>query len=257
MSENALLEVENLTKKFGGIVAVEDVTFEIEEGSITGLIGPNGAGKTTTFNLITGRHEPTEGEVRFNGERLNDVREHERVARGLVRTFQISRALSGITVQENVMLGYQNHPGEKAIQGVLRLDSVNEVETEAQERAEEILRDLGMWDQRDEYAGNLSGGDQKLLEIARALMADPDMLLLDEPTAGVNTEDEERVIKEIQRLREERGLTVLIVEHDMGIIMDISDEIIGLVNGEVLATGTPDEIRNDQEMVEVYLGGAA
>ena len=252
----APLEVEGLRKEFGGITAVDDVSFDVEEGTLTGLIGPNGAGKSTTFNLITGMLDPTEGTVRFNGEDITGLQPHEIANRGLARTFQIARELEEMTVLENMMLAPKGQVGESLWRSIMPLTrgSVREQETEQLERVWEVLDFFEIDHLADEYAGNLSGGQRKLLEMARALLTDPDMLLLDEPFAGVNPTLEKRLLEHIHELRE-RGYTFLIVEHDMDLIMNNCERVIVMHQGRILEDGTPAEIKESEEVIEAYLGG--
>jgi branched-chain amino acid transport system ATP-binding protein len=319
---SAILEVEDLRKTFGGIVAVDGATFDIERGSITGLIGPNGAGKTTTFNLISGFYEPDGGEVRYDGERLQDLMRPHRdekviwggatgltagalggivgagplglspvvalgplgvgaaggvgfylaqerlrqsreghtnsrpfmLAReGLVRTFQITRELSEMTVLENLMLAPQGQAGENLLNTWFRRGDVATEEAAVRDRAEEMLELLEIDHVADEQAGNLSGGQRKLLELGRVLMLDPELILLDEPVAGVNPALTEKLMDRIETLRGE-GYTFCIVEHDMEVIMELSDTIIVMNEGKKLVEGTPDEVRNDQAVIDAYLG---
>jgi branched-chain amino acid transport system ATP-binding protein len=252
MSADTVLRVDGLRKSFGGLVAVDGASFEVERGSIVGLIGPNGAGKSTTFNLITGFYEADEGDVYLRGENVVDLSPEERSERGMVRTFQIARELTGMKVRQNMHLGGQDHDGEKVLHALT--GAAADREREIAERSEEILRDLELWELRDEYAGNLSGGQRKLLELGRALMTDPDVLLLDEPMAGVNPSLSEEIIDMIYDLQAQ-GLTVLIVEHDIDMIMDISDRVIGMHQGRVLTSGPPEEVQNDEDLLEAYLGG--
>ena len=249
------LRVEGLVKRFGGVTAVDGASFEVESGSLTGLIGPNGAGKSTTFNCITGVHEPTAGSVYFEGEDITGLRPHRIARRGLVRTFQIARELAEMTVLENLMLAPQGQIGESAIRAVtpgLR-GAVVEEETDLRERAWETLEFFEIDHLAHEHAGNLSGGQRKLLEMARALMTDPEMVLLDEPLAGVNPTLEEKLLDRIHELRAD-GYTFLLVEHDMDIIMENCEHVIVMHQGSVLAEGTGDEIRNDERVIEAYLG---
>ncbi|WP_232745114.1 ABC transporter ATP-binding protein [Halorubrum aethiopicum] len=250
------LEVEGLRRTFGGIVAVDDVSFDVEQGTLTGLIGPNGAGKSTTFNLITGMLEPDAGTVRFNGEEITGYQPHEIANRGLVRTFQIARELEEMTVLENMMLAPKGQTGESLWRSVLPLTrgDVREQETEQLERVWEVLDFFEIDHLADEYAGNLSGGQRKLLEMARALLTDPDMLLLDEPFAGVNPTLEKRLLGHIHELRD-RGYTFLIVEHDMDLIMNNCERVIVMHQGRILKDGTPAEIKESEEVIEAYLGG--
>lgn len=250
------LEVEGLRRTFGGIVAVDDVSFDVEAGTLTGLIGPNGAGKSTTFNLITGMLEPDAGTVRFNGEDITGLEPHEIANQGLARTFQIARELEEMTVLENMMLAPKGQIGESLWRSVMPItrEAVREQETEQLDRVWEVLDFFEIDHLADEYAGNLSGGQRKLLEMARALLTDPDMLLLDEPFAGVNPSLEKRLLEHIHELREE-GYTFLIVEHDMDLIMNNCERVIVMHQGRVLKDGTPAEIKESEEVIEAYLGG--
>lgn len=249
------LRVEGLVKWFGGVTAVDGASFEVESGSLTGLIGPNGAGKSTTFNCITGVHEPTAGKVYFQGEDVTGLKPYQIARKGLVRTFQIARELSEMTVLENLMLAPQGQIGESAVRAVtpgLR-GAVVEEETALRERAWETLEFFEIDHLAHEHAGNLSGGQRKLLEMARVLMTDPEMVLLDEPLAGVNPTLEEKLLDRIHDLRAD-GYTFLLVEHDMDVIMDNCERVIVMHQGSVLAEGTGDEIRNDERVIEAYLG---
>jgi len=250
------LDVEGLRKTFGGITAVDDISFEVEEGSLTGLIGPNGAGKSTTFNLITGMYEPDAGTVRFNGEDITDRAPHEIANRGLARTFQIARELEEMTVLENMMLAPKDQRGEKLWRSITPgvRDDVREQEAELLERVWEVLDFFDIEHLAEEYAGNLSGGQRKLLEMARALLTDPDMLLLDEPFAGVNPTLENRLLDHIHDLRKD-GYTFLIVEHDMDLIMNNCERVIVMHQGKILMEGTPAEVKASEDVIEAYLGG--
>ncbi|ADQ66858.1 ABC transporter ATP-binding protein [Halogeometricum borinquense] len=250
------LQVDGLRKTFGGITAVDDATFQIENGTLTGLIGPNGAGKSTTFNLITGMLKPDKGTVTFNGEDITGMEPHAIANKGLVRTFQIARELEDMTVLENMMLAPKNQRGEKLWRSVtpgVRNDVI-EQEEELLERVWEVLEFFEIDHIAEEYAGNLSGGQRKLLEMARALLTDPDMLLLDEPFAGVNPSLEKRLLTHIHELREQ-GYTFLLVEHDMDLIMENCEHVIVLHQGRVLTEGTPADIKSNEEVIEAYLGG--
>lgn len=318
-----LLEVKNLRKSFGGIQAVDGASFEIEEGSITGIIGPNGAGKTTTFNLISGFYKPDSGQIWYQGADLQDIMRPSRPAeqawrigatgvsvgflsivaassvvsgvqplgvvglaglvaggagykgqvryreshlnekysrpfrvaqRGLVRTFQITRELQGLTVRDNLMLAPQNQPGENILRTWWPLSNADEHEEGVRERADEMLELLEIDHLADEFAGNLSGGQQKLLELGRVLMADPDLIFLDEPVAGVNPTLTQKLLSRIEDLRGE-GYTFCIIEHDMEVIMNLSDEIIVMDQGQKLMSGTPEEVREDRRVIDAYLGG--
>jgi ABC-type branched-subunit amino acid transport system ATPase component len=248
------LKVRDLRKTFGGITAVDNVAFEIEKGSMTGLIGPNGAGKSSTFNCITGTYTPDSGVVEFNGEDITGLEPFEVADRGLVRTFQIARELSEMTVLENMMVAPMHQRGEALWRSVFARDDVNKQETEILERAWETLEFFDIEHLANEYAGNLSGGQRKLLELARALLTDPEMLLLDEPFAGVNPTLEERLLEHIHELRNE-GYTFLIVEHDMDLIMQNCEQVIVMHQGRILTEGTPEDVRNNEDVIEAYLGG--
>jgi branched-chain amino acid transport system ATP-binding protein len=250
------LRVDDLHKSFGGITAADGVTFQVERGSLTGLIGPNGAGKSTTFNLITGMYRPDSGSVTFNGEEITGLEPHEVANRGLVRTFQIARELKQMTVLENMMLAPKGQIGESLWRSVTPgvRSNVIKQEEELLERAWETLEFFEIDHIAEEYAGNLSGGQRKLLEMARALLTDPDMLLLDEPFAGVNPSLEKRLLEHVHELRGE-GYTFLLVEHDMDLIMENCERVIVMHQGNVLTEGTPTEIKADEEVIEAYLGG--
>jgi len=254
-ADTTLLEVRNLSKSFSGIVAVDDVSFDITRGEIVGLIGPNGAGKSTTFDLLSGFVQPDDGEIRFKSEDIGDLEPHERSLKGMTRTFQITRELVGMSVMENMLLAGQQHPGETAIGALLNTQSVRSREAEVRENAERYLKQLDLWPVRDEYAGNLSGGQRKLLEIGRALMTEPDLMMFDEPVAGVNPELTDRILEQIIDLKEEMGMTFLIVEHDMKVIMSVSDKIVGMHNGEVISEGPPSVVQKDDDLIDAYLGG--
>ncbi len=248
------LKVRDLRKTFGGITAVDGAGFEIEKGSMTGLIGPNGAGKSTTFNCITGTYTPDSGVVEFNGEDITGLEPYEVAERGLVRTFQIARELSEMTVLENMMVAPMHQRGETLWRSVFARGDVNKQEEEILERAWETLEFFDIEHLANEYAGNLSGGQRKLLEMARALLTDPEMLLLDEPFAGVNPTLEERLLEHIHELRDQ-GYTFLIVEHDMDLIMQNCEKVIVMHQGRILTEGTPEEVRNNEDVIEAYLGG--
>ncbi|WP_257300031.1 ABC transporter ATP-binding protein [Haloarchaeobius sp. FL176] len=250
------LKVSGLEKHFGGITAVDGVGFEIDKGSMTGLIGPNGAGKSTTFNCITGTHKPDAGRVEFNGQDITGLEPYQIADRGLVRTFQIARELGEMTVLENMMVAPKHQRGEALWRSVLPFarNSVNQQEQEILERAWETLEFFDIDHLANEYAENLSGGQRKLLELARALLTDPQMLLLDEPFAGVNPSLEERLLEHIHELRDQ-GYTFLIVEHDMDLIMKNCEKVIVMHQGRILTEGTPEDVRNNEDVIEAYLGG--
>ncbi len=251
-----LLRVDGLRKEFGGITAVDGVSFEVAPGTMTGLIGPNGAGKSTTFDLITGVQSPDAGRIVFDGAEITGDRPNEVADRGLVRTFQIARELSEMTVLENAMLAPRDQLGETLWRSVLpgARGRVSDQERELRERAWETLEFLEIDHLAREYAGTLSGGQRKLLELARVLMTDPEMILLDEPLAGVNPTLEEKLLDRLAELRAE-GYTFLLVEHDMDVIMENCDPLIVMHQGSVLREGSPEAVRNDERVLEAYLGG--
>jgi branched-chain amino acid transport system ATP-binding protein len=323
VTDAPLLEVEDLRKKFGGITAVDGVSFELDSGQITGLIGPNGAGKTTTFNLISGFYKPTSGTIRFKGtdtqeimrpssaersiwsgasatsvgilglgvgrvlygaspgvlagsavvgagagvglyfgqgayrnrsEDIKHSRPFQLAQQGMVRTFQITRELTEMTVLENLLLAPQGQKGENLVNAVARRDAVAEDEQQLREQAEEIIELLELDHLRDEEAGNLSGGQRKLLELGRVLMLEPDLVLLDEPVAGVNPALTDQIMDVITSMRDE-GYGFCIVEHEMDVIMEISDRIVAMAEGKKIAEGPPEEIQEDERVLESYLGG--
>jgi ABC-type branched-subunit amino acid transport system ATPase component len=249
-----LLTVENLRRSFGNLVAVDGVSFELERGELAGIIGPNGAGKTTTFNCISGVLPVDAGTVTFDGQDVTGAPPHRLAERGLVRTFQQTRELSTMTVEENMLLPTPDHPGERAWHAVGRTESSRRREAEARERAMELLDVFDIRSMVDEYAGNLSGGQRKLLELARALTLDPSLLLLDEPFAGVNPTLTAEIADHIRGLNED-GLTLLIIEHELETLTELVDRLIVLADGMVLSTGTPAEIMEDQQVIDAYLGG--
>jgi branched-chain amino acid transport system ATP-binding protein len=255
-TDRPLLQVRDLRKSYGGITAVDGASFDVTAGSITGLIGPNGAGKSTTFDLITGVQTPDSGQVVFDGTDITEARPHEAANRGLVRTFQIARELSEMTVLENVMLAPRNQVGETLWRSVTpgARGAVAEQEADLREQAWDTLEFFEIDHLAEEYAGTLSGGQRKLLELARVLMTDPDMVLLDEPLAGVNPTLEEKLLDRLHALQDE-GYTFLFVEHDMDVIMTHCDPVIVLHQGQVLVEGTPEEVTSDEKVLEAYLGG--
>ncbi len=251
-----ILSVDGVGKTFGGVTALDGVSFDVEPETLTGLIGPNGAGKSTTFNVISGAIEPDTGRVRFDGEDITGWAPHETSSRGLVRTFQIAREFETMTVLENMMLPPENQGGEAAWRAILPgvRDGVKEDEEELFERAWEMLEFFDIDHLALEEAGTLSGGQRKLLELARALMLDPEVLLLDEPFAGVNPSLEQDLLDRLEDLRD-RGRTFLLVEHDMDLIMEHCERVIVMHQGRTLVTGSPDEVRSEERVIEAYLGG--
>jgi len=252
----ALLGVSGVVKQFGGIRAVDGASFDVAAGSITALIGPNGAGKTTLFNVITGFQRGDRGSVRFAGEEVLRRPAYAIARRGMVRTFQITKALAAMPVIDNMMLAAPEQPGER-LHGLLRVAAARRREREVHEQAAELLEVFGLAGLAGDYAGTLSGGQRKLLELARALMAQPRLLLLDEPMAGINPTLGRRLLDHMQRLRRERGTTFLFIEHDMEVVMNHSDRVIVMAEGHVIAAGEPHRVREDPAVVDAYLGGVA
>jgi branched-chain amino acid transport system ATP-binding protein len=250
-----ILVVENVTRSFGGVRAVNNCSLEIAEGGITGLIGPNGAGKTTLFNTITGFLKPDSGRITFRGERIDGLPPHAVFHRGLVRTFQIPRELKSMTVLENLMLVPADQSGESLWVTWFLPWRVAKEEAANFEKALEVLKFVDLQHLRDEYAANLSGGQKKLLELARTLMCSPKMILLDEPAAGINRTLMRRLADDIRRVRAELGVTVLLIEHDMDLVTMLCDNLIVMSEGSKLAEGPPDAVKADERVLEAYLGG--
>ncbi len=247
-----ILTADNIRREFGGIVAVDVDHFEVQKGSITALIGPNGAGKTTFFNLLTGFDQPNSGQWNFNGKAMNGVASHRTAALGMVRTFQLTKSLTKLSVIENMRLGATDQKGEKWWNGLFAAVWKGQ-EAEITRRADELLTRFKMDHMRDEYAGSLSGGQRKLLEMARALMTNPTLVMLDEPMAGVNPALKQSLNQHIRGLRDD-GMTVLFVEHDMDMVHDISDWVIVMAEGRIIAEGTPDDISSNPAVIDAYLG---
>jgi branched-chain amino acid transport system ATP-binding protein len=250
-----MLEVRSLEKSFGGLRAVDSCSLEVKKGAITGLIGPNGAGKTTLFNLVTGFLRPDGGEILFKGERIDGLPPHEVFRRKICRTFQITREFGHMTVLENLMLVPENQRGELILNTWFRPGLVKRQEREIRDKALAVLEFVELIDQKNEYAGILSGGQKKLLELAKTMMADPALILLDEPGAGVNRTLMRKLVGNIRELCAEKGITFLIIEHDMDLVMNLCTPVIVMSEGQKLAEGTPDEIRSDKRVLEAYLGG--
>lgn len=245
----------DLRRHYGGVRAVDGATFHVRRGSVTALIGPNGAGKTTAFNLITGFARPDGGRVRFDGRDVTG-RGADRLARlGMVRTFQLTRVLGKMTVRDNVMLAGREQPGEGFLTAAFRPGRWRRREAEVAGRADAVLEEIGLTALAGAYAATLSGGQRKLLELGRALMAEPSLVMLDEPMAGVNPTLGRRLLEMLDRLRHERGLTVLFIEHDMEVVMGRSDEVVVMGEGRVVLQDAPDVVRRDRRVIDAYLGG--
>ena len=253
----ALLQTHSLRKEFGGLVAVDDVDFVVPEATIVSLIGPNGAGKTTFFNMLTGVYKPTGGAVVFAGEDMTGKPPHAFTERGIGRTFQNIRLFQNMTALENVLVGMHTRLKGTLIEAILRTPRVKHEEGDARARARELLEFSGLRRKDNEIGRNLSYGDQRRLEVARALATQPKLLLLDEPTAGMNPQETAEFTDFVARLRSERGLTVLLIEHDMRVVMGVSERVTVLDYGEKIAEGTPTEIQKNDRVIEAYLGSAA
>jgi branched-chain amino acid transport system ATP-binding protein len=250
-----ILTAENVTKVFGGLVAVEDITFQIPERGIVSIIGPNGAGKTTFFNMLTGLYRPTYGRISFNGRNVTGRRPDLIMKDGVARTFQNIRLFATMTALENVMVGQNSRMRAGLFGSIFRIPRVRREEKAVEDKARETLSYVGIPEsQHEQMSVNLSYGDQRRLEIARALASDPKLLLLDEPTAGMNPQESAELTGFMRKLRDERGLTILLIEHDMQVIMGVSERITVLDHGQQIAEGTPEEVRTNARVIEAYLG---
>ncbi len=249
-----MVRVDNVSKHFGGLKAVDHATLEIATGSITGLIGPNGAGKTTLFNTIAGVYEPTEGHVYLDGEEITGLKPHDLFAKGLLRTFQIAHEFGRLSVIENLMMVPAAQSGENLLNAWFRRDRVEREEAAVRERAMEVIEFLNLDHIANELAGNLSGGQKKLLELGRTMMVDAKVVFLDEVGAGVNRTLLREIGDAILKLNREQNYTFCMIEHDMDFISRLCDPVICMAEGKVLAQGTADEVKNNEEVIEAYLG---
>jgi branched-chain amino acid transport system ATP-binding protein len=254
-SNGSILSTVSTTKVFGGLLAVNDVSIDVAPRSIVSIIGPNGAGKTTFFNMLTGLYRPTAGRILFNGSDVTGRRPDLITAAGMARTFQNIRLFSTMSALENVMVGAHARMHAGLFGSILRVPAVRREEVEVTNRAREMLEYVGLKrDLHEQTAANLSYGDQRRVEIARALASDPKLLLLDEPTAGMNAQESQVLTEFMDQLRREKDLTILLIEHDMKVVMGVSEHIWVLDHGEKIAEGQPDEIRNNERVIEAYLG---
>ena len=255
-NNNTILHIEEVSRHFGGLKAVDSVCLDIDEKEIVGLIGPNGAGKTTLFNLITGHYEPTTGNLFFKDEKISGLKPYTITGKGIARTFQNIRLFGMMSVLENVLLGMHVRLRGGLTSAVLRLSGEKQEESSAREKARELLDFVGLSVKEKEKARNLAYGEQRLLEIARALAAEPELLLLDEPAAGMNPHETIELMKLISRIRDEMKKTILLIEHDMKVVMGISERVAVLDYGKLIAEGNPSEIQQNESVIRAYLGGS-
>jgi len=252
--DSSILQVDKLSKYFGGLAAVSNCSIKIQKGSITGIIGPNGSGKTTLFNLIAGNLKPSDGSVLFQGENITGIPSYELFSKGLLRTFQIAHEFTHLTVLENLMMVPGNQSGEKLVNALFKPQIVNEEEKKIKEKAIEVIDFLNLKHLSKELAGNLSGGQKKLLELGRTMMVDAKLVLLDEVGAGVNRTLLKDIGSAILRLNKEKGYTFCMIEHDMDFISRLCNPVIVMAEGSVLFKGSSDEVKNNEQVIESYLG---
>jgi len=253
----ALLQTTDVVKRFGGLVAVNKMSISLEQGRIASIIGPNGAGKTTFFNTLTGIYKPDEGQINFNDRSLIGLRPDQVSERGISRTFQNIRLFGAMTVLENIIVGMHTQLKQSAIDALFRTKKFHDEERDSENRAKELMAYVGLKNVGNQLARNLPYGGQRRIEIARAIAANPTLLLLDEPTAGMNPNETADAIKLFRRIRDDKGITILLIEHDMRVVMGISEHISVMDYGEKIAEGTPKEIRDNQRVIEAYLGREA
>ena len=252
-----LLDIEKITIKFGGLTAVSDFSLSMEDNDLFGLIGPNGAGKTTIFNMLTGVYAPTSGRIVFNGENIQGIKPHEVTKKKISRTFQNIRLMKNLTVMDNVKVSFTYQTDYSLLSSILRLPSYFREEGEIEKKSLDLLKIFGLLDMKDEKACNLPYGQQRRLEIARALAAQPKLLLLDEPAAGMNPQETENLMELIRWIRKEFKIAILLIEHDMKLVMGVCENIVVLDYGKIIAQGTPSEIKSDRKVIEAYLGEEA
>lgn len=255
-TSESLLEVEDLTMRFGGLVAVNKVKLDVKRGQIVSIIGPNGAGKTTVFNCLTGFYKPSDGRISYRGENITGSKNHEISLKGIVRTFQHVRLFKNMTVLENLLVAQHRHLNTNLLSGLFKTPAYRRSEREALDRATYWLDKVNLTEMANRDAGNLAYGQQRRLEIARCMVTQPDMLMLDEPAAGLNPRETKELDELICELRDHHNVSVMLIEHDMKLVMEISDHIYVINQGTPLADGTPEEIKNNPDVIKAYLGEA-